>query len=221
MRKLFFLIGFVLTSFVQAQSAPDSLLTTPFEKGKNYVGLSGSISSSKLNSDQPIRLNDDFVNHYVFDIKLGKFIAAKHLLGFIFNANRRQNSDYIDVEKEVFGVGPWYRYYIGNSPNMGLYAETAALFSNYYEYSEGYQGYFYVEQELRGRGLSGVLGFGYAYVIAKKVSFEVGFTYSLASYDITETNLLNGNQSDLKLNKSDYRFSFGFVVLLNKIRENE
>ena len=118
-------------------------------------------------------------------------------------------------------IGPWYRLYLGNMTNMGLYFQTALLYTNYVEHSDGFQGFLQIEEELRGNGISGVLGIGYAYVIADRVAFEVGFDYLYSYFDGELIDLRNGYKQEITFKRQNYQFSFGFILLFGKLKQNE
>lgn len=219
-RLIFFILIVVLSTIdLSAQSTVDSTSSTPFRKGRNLVGISGSISSASINNSQGPYNADKFINKYSFDIKLGKFVANKNLLGIVFNVFRDHTADYVEVEKELLSIGPWYRLYIGNMTNMGLYTQTSVLYTNYVEHSDGVQGYIQMEQELRGNGISGTLGIGYAYVIADKVTFEVGFDYMFSRFVGELIDLRNDNSQEVTFNRQNYQFSFGFNLLFGKMKK--
>lgn len=213
---VFILSIFIFLIDISAQS--DSTSTIPFRKGRNFVGLTGSIGSSSFKNDQQIFINDGYSNRYSFDIRLGKFVANKNLLGLVFNAMRSHHNDFVEVERELLSMGPWYRLYVAGSTNIGLYTQTALLYTYYVEHSEGFQGFLQIEEELKGHGLSGTLGIGFAYVIADVVTFEVGFDYMISGIWGELHDLRNGNIEELTIQRNSYQFSFGFNLMFGKLK---
>ena len=117
MKKILLLLFSIVVIWIDisGQSVSDSVPQTSFRKGRNLVGLSGSINSSSVENPQGLLLADTYINKYYLDIKLGKFFADKNLLGIVFNTTRGHTTDYIEVEKEIMSIGPWYRLYIGST----------------------------------------------------------------------------------------------------------
>jgi hypothetical protein len=217
--KLRYLILFLLVSAIElnAQTVPDSTATTPFRKGRNMVGLSGSIRSSKL-SNSSFLSSDEFVNQYSFDVNLGKFIADKNLLGLVFSTTRDHSIRYVEKEQELILLGPQYRLFFGNKTDMGLYFRAILLGAYYVENSFGSQGNLLINETIEGFGLGGDIGFGYAYIIADKISFEIGFDYLLASFKGEFHDNFLGTKEDVSFIRHDYRFSFGFNLLFDRLR---
>jgi hypothetical protein len=98
---------FLMVSGLLAQSGSDSVELSSFRKGRNLVGLSGSISSSYLNNASVSNDNSQLGNLYRFDIKLGKFVADKNLVGLFFIASRTQmiGLSYVMNDRVSFDVG--------------------------------------------------------------------------------------------------------------------
>ena len=204
---------------LSAQSIPDSAVTTPFQKGRTLVGLSGNIRSSKFDNNS-ILPSDKFINEYSFEINLGKFIADKNLIGLVFTTTRDQSVGYINIEKEIVTLGPQYKLYFGKKPDMGLHVRAVLLWAYYIENSTGLQGVYFVDESIKGQGIGGDLGFGYTYVIADKVAFEIGFSSMLAYFKGDFTDNYLGTSEALTFNKYDYRFTFGFNILFNRLKDD-
>ncbi len=216
--SLILLISFAVVKLA-AQSTADSSYITPFAKGRNYVGLSGSIRSSKIDNST-FNQTDQYINKYTFDISLGKFVANKNMVGLIVSATKNQSTDYVNTEQELITLGPLYRLYFGKKSDMGLFAQAILLGAYYVENSEGSQGIFFVDETVKGYGLGGDIGFGYAYVIGNMVSFEIGFNYLLAAFsgDLTDNHL--GTTKEVNFVRHDYRFVFGFSLLFDKLKHD-
>lgn len=209
----------LLFASIFGQSDQDSTSITSFRKGRNFVGLSGSIGSSSIDNNQGIFYTDNNINKYSFDIRLGKFVANKNLVGLVFNTMRDHSTDYVDSEKEILSLGPFYRLYISNSPNIGLFFQTSVLYTYYVEHSEGLSGFLFIEEELRGHGISGTAGIGFAYVINDIVAFEVGFDYMFSGFKGEIVDLRNGSKNDITFRLHNYQFSFGFNLLFGRLKK--
>ena len=221
MRLLYLFILTSLFCITDLAAQSDSTAIIPFRKGRNFVGLSGIIGSSSFHNDQGIFIGEDYINRYSFDIRLGKFVANKNLIGLVFNATRNHSTDFVEVEKEMLSAGPWYRLYLASKSDIGLYLQTSILYTYYVEHSEGFQGFIQIEEELRGHGISGTLGIGFAYVVADIVAFEVGFDYMISGLKGELIDLRNNNSQDLTFQRYNYQFSFGFNLMFGKLKKDE
>lgn len=152
-------------------------------------------------------------------MSLGKFVADKNLIGLVFGTTRNQSAGYLDIEQELTTLGPQYRLYTGNKPDMGLFARTIIFWAYYVENSVGSQGIYLVDETLKGNGAGADIGFGYSFVIADKVAFEIGFDYMLAHFkgEFHDNHL--GTKENVTFNRHDYRFSFGFSILFNRLKD--
>lgn len=211
---------FLVVSGLFAQSAKDSTELSSFRKGRNLVGLGGSISSSNLSNARASNDNSQLGNLYRFDIRLGKFVANKNLLGLLFSASRTQMIGYINNTAEFLSIGPWYRLHIGNDPNIAFYIQSSLLYSNYYGSSTGVKSLLTVDESLDVAGINGALGIGLSYVMGDRVSFDVGFEYSQARYWGTVSDNSLGTFEDVVIDRSGFVFSFGFSVLFERLKKD-
>jgi len=204
-----------------AQTGSDSIELSSFRKGRNLVGLSGSISSSYLNNASVSNDNSQLGNLYRFDIRLGKFVANKNVVGLLFIASRTQMIGYINNSAEVLGVGPWYRLYLGKVPNIAFYLQTNILYSNYYGESQGVQSFLTIDESLDVSGILGSLGIGLSYVMGDIISFDVGFEYNQARYwGVISDNSIDQKQ-DIIIDRGGFVFSFGFNVLFKRLKRHD
>ena len=223
MRRNFTLILFLflVVSGLFAQSESDSIELSSFRKGRNLVGLSGSISSSYLSNASVSNDNSQLGNLYRFDIRLGKFVADKNLVGMVFIASRTQLIGYINNKAEILGIGPWYRLYLGKDPNIAFYLQTDILYSNYYGESQGVQGFITIDEYLDVAGIRASLGIGLSYVMGDRVSFDVGFEYNQARYwGVISDNSID-HQQDIIIDRGGFVFSFGFNVLFERLKRDD
>jgi len=211
----------ILTSGVIAQPGNDSTVLSSFRKGRSLVGLSGSISSSYITNASTSNDNSQLGNLYRFDIRLGKFVANKNVLGLLFLASRTQMIGYIDNKAEVLGIGPWYRLYLGKEPNIAFYLQTDILYSNYYGESQGVKSLFTIDETLDVSGIRASLGVGLSYVIGDRISFDVGFEYNQARYWGGIKDNILGVQQDIVLDRGGFVFSFGFNVLFERLKKDD
>lgn len=211
---------FLVVSGLFAQSAKDSTELSSFRKGRNLVGLGGSISSSNLSNAKASNDNSQLGNLYRFDIRLGKFVANKNLLGLLFSASRTQMIGYINNTAEFLSIGPWYRLHMGNDPNIAFYIQSSLLYSNYYGSSTGVKSLLTVDESLDVAGINGALGIGLSYVMGDRVSFDVGFEYSQARYWGTVSDNSLGTFEDIVIDRSGFVFSFGFSVLFERLKKD-
>ncbi len=218
---ILFIALFLMVSGLLAQTGSDSIELSSFRKGRNLVGLSGSISSSYINNASAATDNSQLGNIYRFDIRLGKFVANKNVVGLLFIASRAQMIGYINNKAEVLGIGPWYRIYLGKEPNIAFYLQTDILYSNYYGESVGVQGFVTIDEYLDVAGIRASLGIGLSYVMGDRVSFDVGFEYSQARYwGVISDNSLD-QQHDIVLDRGGFVFSFGFNVLFKRLKQDD
>lgn len=218
---ILFIALFLMVSGLLAQTGSDSIELSSFRKGRNLVGLSGSISSSYINNASAATDNSQLGNIYRFDIRLGKFVANKNVVGLLFIASRAQMIGYINNKAEILGIGPWYRLYLGKEPNIAFYLQTDILYSNYYGESVGVQGFVTIDEYLDVAGIRASLGIGLSYVMGDRVSFDVGFEYSQARYwGVISDNSLD-QQHDIVLDRGGFVFSFGFNVLFKRLKQDD
>lgn len=214
-----FILLFLLAGLAElnAQTLADTAITTSFRKGRNMIGFAGSIRSTKIGESNYI-VSDQFLNEYSFDFNLGKFVANKHMIGLVFSSSRDESAGYLDIEKEFLLLGPQYRIYLLNSPDMGLFFRSHLFWAYYIENSVGSQGIYLVDESIKGHGFGGAIGFGYSYVIADKIAFEIGFEYLLAYFRGNFYDNLLGTKQAVNFNRKDYRFSFGFNLLFDRLK---
>ena len=206
-----------MVSGLLAQSGSDSIELSSFRKGRNLVGLSGSISSSYLTNANSATDNSQLGNLYRFDIRLGKFVANKNVLGLLFIASRTQMIGYVNAKAEVLGIGPWYRLYLGKEPNIAFFLQSDILYSNYYGESEGVQSFITIDENLDVAGIRAALAIGLSYVLNDRVSFDVGFEYNQARYWGIINNHTTEERNDIVLDRGGFVFSFGFNVLFERL----
>ena len=215
------IILFYTVSGLLAQSGSDSIELSSFRKGRNLVGLHGAISSSNLSRPDGSNDNSQLGNLYRFDIRLGKFVANKNVLGLLFTATRTQMIGYINNKAEFLSIGPWYRLYLGKEPNIAFYIQTDLLYSNYYGSSTGVQSLLTIDENLNVAGIHGALGIGLSYVMGDRVSFDVGFEYNQARYWGVVTDNTLATSEDIVLDRSGFIFSFGFHVLFERLKKDD
>lgn len=212
---------FFAVSGLLAQPGSDSIELSSFRKGRNLVGLNGSISSSNLSRANGSNDNSQLGNLYRFDIRLGKFVANKNVVGLVFTATRTQMIGYINNKAEFLNIGPWYRLYLGKDANIAFYIQTDLLYSNYYGSSTGAQSLLTIDENLDLAGIYGAMGIGLSYVMGDRVSFDVGFEYNQARYwGIIRDNTL-GTSEDIVIDRSGFVFSFGFQVLFERLKKDD
>jgi hypothetical protein len=185
------------------------------------VGLSGSISSSYLNQANSSSQNNQIGNLYRFDVRLGKFLADKNAAGLLFLASRTELVGYINSKAEVLALGPWYRLYLGNIPNIAFFLQPSLLYASYFGTSQGQAAFQTVDEDLDLKGVRGGLGIGISYVLGDRMSFDVGCEYNQArlwGYYL-DRNL--GVEQDVVLNRGEFVFSFGFNVLFERLRTDD
>jgi len=218
---IFFLLILSVRIIAQSESLPDSLITTPFRKGINLVGISGFVSSSDFGESSVIANTAQIGNSYRFDVRLGKFVANKNLVGLLFFTNRVNLVGAIESSADVTSLGPFYRLYIGKKTDIALILQASALWANYVSNSVGIISSNVLNQSVEAGGINGALGLGVTYVMAKRVTFEVTSEYSMARYWGRLSDHELDSESDITLSQSGLRFSFGFTVLFGKLKENE
>jgi len=211
----------LLANGIMAEADADSLKISSFRKGRNLVGIGGSVSSSILDRSQISNNPSEVGNNYNFDVKLGKFVANKNLLGLSFNASRTHLIGYVESKAEILSVGPWYRLYRGKDPNLSFYLQSMLQYSSYYGNSTGKQSLITIDDEVVASGINGSLGLGICYVMVDRISFEVGCDYHQGRFWGTLTDNVLETEQDIILNRGKFVFSFGFVVLFGKVKEND
>ena len=201
-----------------AQLDNDSIVISSFRQGRNLIGVSGTISSANTGNTQNFTSTDQFNNLYRFDVRLGNFVANKNLLGLLFITSNTHLAGYLESNAEVLSVGPWYRLYLGKHPNIALYLQSSIHYSSYFGNTSGVQGIFTINEEMEAKGITGSIGLGVCYVIADRISFEVGFDYNKARFWGTLSDNVMATKNDIIFDRSEYLFSFGITILFGKMK---
>lgn len=216
---ILFLLFFA--SNLTAQTEKDSVELSAFRKGRNLVGLTGSISSAYLSNANSSSQNNQIGNLYRFNVRLGKFVADKNAVGIVFLASRTELVGYINSKAEVMAMGPWYRLYLGKIPNIAFYLQPSLLYANYFGESDGGHAFQTIDEDLDLYGLRGGLGIGISYVMGDRVSFDVGCEYNQARYWGKYYDHTLTVEQDIVLNRGEFVFSFGFNVLFERLRRDD
>lgn len=218
---LYVFLLFLFPVGMLAQDVCDTTDLHPLRKSRIYVGIGGSVSSSYTEHASNPNSNIQLGNNYRFNLKLGKFIAPKNLLGIYFTASRTQLVGLINSSAEILSVGPWYRYYIGKDPNIALFLQTSILYSSYFGTSEGNPALLSVDETLEVMGINGSIGLGMSYTIADRICFEVSCSYGQARYWGTYTDFVLYQEIDVSLNRGEMLFDFGIGILFNRIKNDD
>jgi hypothetical protein len=218
---LLFTSFLLLTVFTMAQADADSVKVTTFRKGRNLVGMAGAVSSSIMDRSKLSTNPSDLGNNYNFQVKLGKFVANKNLVGISFEASRTHLIGYIETKAEVLGIGPWYRFYMGKDPNLALYLQSTLQYASYHANSSGIHQMITVDDDISATGINGSLGLGVCYAIADIITFEVGCDIHQGRFWGTLNDNVFDTEQDIVLNRSKFIFTFGFAVLFGKLQEND
>jgi len=211
----------LLSKGLFAQLDTISIVQTSFRQGRNLIGISGTISSTNIENTRNFTSPDQFGNLYRFDVKLGKFVANKNLLGILFIASSNPSFGYVKSKIEILGVGPWYRLYLGKQPNIAFFLQSSLRYSSYVGSTSGVQGFTTINQESEAKGITGSIGLGVCYVIADRISFEVGCDYNKARFWGTLRDNVLVTKHDITFDRSEYLFSFGFTILFGKLKGDE
>jgi hypothetical protein len=206
---------------LMAQTERDSVEQSAFRKGRNLVGVTGSISSAYLNNANSSSQKNQIGNLYRFNVRLGKFVAHKNVVGLMFLASRTELVGYINSKAEVMALGPWYRLYLGKVPNIAFYLQPSLLYASYFGESDGGQALQTIDEDLDLHGVRGGLGIGISYVMGDRVSFDVGCEYNQARYWGRYTDHTLNLEQDIVLNRGEFVFSFGFNVLFERLRRDD
>ncbi len=215
------ILALLLVPGLSAQTDTAAVAESAFRKGRSLVGLSGSISSSFIGNPDAASTTTQQGNRYRFDIRLGKFVAEKNMLGLVMLARRTHTVGYVDTRTEIMAVGPWYRLYLGKIPNIAFFMETTLLYSSYYGRSQGTVGYTSVDEILDMQGVWGSLGIGVSYVLADRISFDVWCEYNKSRFWGVSTDDILRMERDMILDRAEFVFHFGFYVLFEKLKRDD
>ena len=108
------------TALLSAQdSIPSDSVTTPFRKGRWLTGISGGISSSRVD----IRSEDaeSSSNEYNFNILGGNFVEDRWLVGGIIQMDRSDAEGLSDLTTESLFLGPLASRYLSDSDRGSIF----------------------------------------------------------------------------------------------------
>jgi hypothetical protein len=142
------------------------------------------------------------------------------MVGLLFFTNKVNLVGAIESSADVTSIGPFYRLYLGKK-DIALILQASASYANYVSNSIGIISSNVLNQGIEAGGINGAIGIGVTYVMARRVTFEVTNEYSMARYWGVLNDHVLDSDSDIVLNFSGLRFSFGFTVLFGKLKENE
>ena len=212
---------FILTSstFCYAQNdSSDSTnidTRTPFRKGRWLTGLSGAISSgSTENKATNIK---SISNNYIITISSGKFVIDRLNIGLnaLLERNNIEEENVEEITSELFFLGPKATYYLSKNTIGSVFFSLSPGYARYRDKIGNLVNDVYVESESTGSGF-GILGtFGFSYVIADIVTFDLGLNFNSYWLDVQQKQSDSDITDNVTFDIGNIAFSFGFKILID------
>ena len=199
---------------LSSQDAEADSTNTPFRKGRWLTGLSGSISSSSTKLDTASQRV--FGNQYSFDFSTGKFFKDRWLLGGIFQMQRDNSRQFVDLESESLLLAPILSFYILDNRQGSIFFSIATGYARFREKTVVLVAGNSSQEVLEGGGFGILAQLGYSFVLADRVVFDLGLSASN-----TWVGAKRKIDAGVSTNKADIHvgtllFSFGFNVILDE-----
>lgn len=213
---ILFVIGIADTVFCQDTTLKQQ---TPFRKYRTITSLSGNIRSSTSKYGENDFSGRRYINSYTFDLAYARMVIDRLGLGASVTFNRSSSDELAFRETEIFTVGPVARYYISDNHFGSIFFNGGVHWMQFLEHSEVDVNLYSTEIEYEGKGFGGVLGIGYTFTMLDRVGFDIAMGYQISHINGEARDLILGTSYSDSFMHLAYRFSFGFIVLLDKIRE--
>lgn len=194
---------------------------TIFIPGKSLVALNGYIGSSLNDRYTSLNTNNQALNSYAWNIKLAKVVARNYSLGFVLDIEKVTINNLLVVDNEVLSVGPWMSYYFTKGQPGGLFLQGALLYINYYEKFEFNSSSQVIDEISHGKGTGGLVGLGYTYVVFGRIGLELSMNYRRSWIWSEIDDVFIQTQTHSNFTRVDINFKFGFIILFNKLKEDE
>ncbi|MEJ2005583.1 MAG: hypothetical protein P8X57_11595 [Cyclobacteriaceae bacterium] len=188
-------------------------LGTPFYKGTWITGIAGSISSGSALTDTTS--NRIYNNSYGFNLSTGRFFKDRWMAGLIFQANRQNSEQFIIMESEQLFIGPHIQHYISKSHTGSIFFSFSPGFSSFRQKTEMRQNGLSQEQKIKGNGFGVIMGFGYSYLLHRRIAFDLRMNLSNSWINAETESQPSGSRTNQSIQVGELSFSFGFNVLLD------
>jgi hypothetical protein len=217
---LFYLVFILVSySFCYAQNdSTDSTQTetgTPFRKGRWLTGLSGSISSgSTENKATNIK---SISNNYIIEINSGKFIIDRLNIGLNASLGRNniEEENVEEITSELFFLGPKATYFLSKNTIGSVFFSLSPGYTRYRDKIGNLVNDIYVESESTGSGFGLLATFGFSYVIADLVTFDLGLNFNSYWLDVQQKQSDSDITDNVTYDLGNIAFSFGFKILID------
>ncbi len=195
------------------ESETDSVMTA-FRKGRWLTGLEGSISSGSAKFDTVS--NRSFSNQYSFNFTTGKFFKDRWLLGGVFELQRDNSRQFVEIESETLLVAPLLSYYLSDNKLGSLFFSVAPGYARFREKTVQVVLSNPSQEELKGGGFGVLVQLGYSYVLHDRIVFDLGLGLN-GIWANARRKLDDGQTGEkIKISNGNILFSFGFNVLLDE-----
>ena len=215
--SLLFTLLFSICCF-HTLNAQDSIIsdsvTTPFRKGRWLTGISGIISSSRVD----VKSEDDnnTSNEYGISISGGNFIADRWLIGGIIQFDKADADGLTDLSNEILFIGPLATRYLSDADRGALFISLSPGYTRYRNFIRFSEELSETTEQSEGSGFGLVISLGYSYVIFDRITFDIGFNITQRWLNVERTQTPGDIVFSDDINLRDISFSFGFRVLLDK-----
>ena len=209
-------VGLLLLMSLQlaAQKSDSVSSQTPFLKGKWMSGLEGSISTSRISMDTTT--NSTFINTYGVNFRSGRLLADRWLVGLAVDFFRRSTNALIVEESDLFQVGPFVRFYTSQKPGGSLFFQSSVGYVKFREKTTIITPNFNFGSSTTGDGVGIIVGIGYAFLVTKSVTLDLGLNYDFSFINAKVKDLINRTEEKQHINRAATTFSFGFTILIDE-----
>ena len=208
------LLVFGSTALLYSQdSIPSDSVTTPFRKGRWITGITGSITSSRV--DIKSEDAESSSNEYGFNILGGSFVRDRWLVGGVIQMDRSDAEGLSDLTTESLFFGPLASRYLSDSDRGSLFILLSPGYTRYRNVISFTDDLAVNEEQAEGSGFGFLINLGYSYVVFDRIAFDIGFTVAQRWLSIERVQQPANIVFEDDIVLRDISFSFGFRVILD------
>ena len=194
-------------------SIPSDSLTTPFRKGRWLTGITGGITSSRV--DIKSEDAESSSNEYNINILGGNFVQDRWLVGGVIQMDRSNAEGLSDVTTETLFFGPFASRYLSEAERGSLFILLSPGYTRYRNELRFTDDLVVNEELAEGSGIGFLVSLGYSYVVFDRIAFDIGFSVAQRWLSIERIQQPSNNVFEDDIVLRDISFTFGFRVILD------